>query len=433
MTAVFRNPESKLNGESPIMALAFIVGFYFAFRLISVLLSVRFLGLDPQTGTAVNLSLDFLLLFVVMFCCAGRASYPLKLIVELRSVRWASLFLGFTFLSLLWSNTASLAYSTLYWCAMAADVAIVIMLLQVGPLSGATDSLMKGFVGGACGVALIAWILPAESDLRLGDEELLGPNQIGYVCALAFFFAQYLMRKKKGTLIGPSLLLAITLLRSLSKTTIAAFLIAEGWLLMRDRTIGRRNKILVVLTAVMVIAGFWGLLASYYDIYTNAGNQSETLTGRLGIWAYFLGEAVEKPWIGHGFNSVWKVVPPFGPDQFEAAHAHNEVVQLFYAYGVVGIALFAGVYGSFLSQIRRLDKGPDKTFFLAFLLFILVRGTGDTERFDLSLPLWAIVMFSLLIEQTRGAVAGLAAGLHGERSHVRAGPQPYLASPRNLT
>ncbi|MGA7706330.1 MAG: hypothetical protein WCD77_00975, partial [Acidobacteriaceae bacterium] len=42
--------------------------------------------------------------------------------------------------------------------------------------------------------------------------------------------------------------------------------------------------------------------------------------------------------------------------------------------------------------------GPVKTFFLAFLLFVLVRGIADTERFDLSLPLWAIVMISLLVE-----------------------------------
>jgi hypothetical protein len=42
-----------------------------------------------------------------------------------------------------------------------------------------------------------------------------------------------------------------------------------------------------------------------------------------------------------------------------------------------------------------------KTFFLAFLLFVLVRGMADTERFDLSLPFWAIVMISLLIERSR--------------------------------
>ena len=56
---------------------------------------------------------------------------------------------------------------------------------------------MKGYVWGACAIAAIAWMLPSQSDLRLGDEEFLGPNQIGYACAFAFFFAQYLMRRKE--------------------------------------------------------------------------------------------------------------------------------------------------------------------------------------------------------------------------------------------
>ena len=64
---------------------------------------------------------------------------------------------------------------------------------------------------------------------------------------------------------------------------------------------------------------FWGLFEAYYDVYTTASSQAETLTGRLGIWAYMLAEAVQQPWLGHGFDSVWNVVPPFGAEKFEAA------------------------------------------------------------------------------------------------------------------
>jgi O-antigen ligase len=281
---------------------------------------------------------------------------------------------------------------------MAADVAIVVTLLRTGPLMSVSGSLMKGFIWGACTVAIIAWLMPAQSDLRLGDDELLGPNQIGYACAFAFFFAQYLIREKRAKLAIPAVVLVVTLLRTLSKTTIAAFLVGEGFLLIRDKSISRKSKILIAVAAAAVVAIFWGLLASYYDIYTNAGNQSETLTGRLGIWAYFLSEAVQQPWFGHGFDSAWKVIPPFGPNQFEAAHAHNELIQQFYAYGLIGVCLFTGIYWSLYRHIHRLMRGPRKTFFLAFLLFVLVRGTADTERFDLSFPLWAIMMISLLIE-----------------------------------
>ena len=391
--------QSEHRDSPPSTIVPFAVGFYFAFRFCIVLLSVKIFGMDPQTGSAINLVLNFALFLVAAFCCTGQVRLPLGQMARLASIRWVMLFLGFSCLSLLWSDAASLSASFAYWCGMAADIAIVMILLRAGPVTPVTDSLMKGFVWGACAVALVAWIMPAQADLRLGDEDLLGANPIGYLCGFAFFFAQYLIRERGGRFVVHSLLLAVTLLRTLSKTTIVAFLISEGFLLISDKSISRKGKLLITLAATAVVAAFSGLLASYYEIYSNASYQSETLTGRLGIWAYLLAEAIQQPWIGHGFDSIWKVVPPFGPEAFEAGHAHNELLQQFYAYGAVGICIFVEIYFSLFMQVRRLAKGRLKTLLLAFLLFVLVHGGAEAERFDLSLPLWAIVMISLLIAQ----------------------------------
>lgn len=141
--------------------------------------------------------------------------------------------------------------------------------------------------------------------------------------------------------------MAITLLRSLSKTTIIAFLASELLFLVINRSITRRRKMFLVGVAGAVVAAFWSLIAAYYEVYTNASNQAETLTGRVGIWTFILDRSLEQPWFGHGFDSVWKVIPPFGVDQFQTWHAHNELLQQFYAYGAVGILLLIGVYGSF--------------------------------------------------------------------------------------
>jgi exopolysaccharide production protein ExoQ len=376
--------------------MAFAVGFFFSFRLFIMLLSVRILGTDPQTGVEVSLVLNILLLVFVTFHSIGEVHLPVSQMVRLWPVRWAFVFLSFSCCSLLWTSAVSVPAAIAYWCAMAADFAMVIIMLRGGHLMVVAKSLMKGYVWGACAVAVIAWLLPAQSDLRLGDEELLGPNAIGYLCAFAFFFAQYLMRERDGKWRAVALLLGITMLRSLSKTTIIAFLAGESFLLLRDKSMCRRTKVLVALGAAVVVAAFSSLLTSYYDNYINAGNQAETLTGRLGLWTYFLAEAIQQPWIGHGFHSVWQVVPPFGVDQFEARHAHNELLQQFYAYGVIGVCMFMGIYGSVWMQLRKLVVGPRKAFFLAFFLFILVRGLADTEAFDLSLPLWSIVLISVL-------------------------------------
>jgi exopolysaccharide production protein ExoQ len=427
-----RQRRRELCDQSALEALPAVTGFYFAFRTVAGLLAARLFGADPAGGVAASVGFEFLLLVAVVFCTQADDRRSGALILQSPAARWALLFLGFSCCSLLWSSTASLGDSSVYWCAMASDVAIVASLLRTRPLTHTADALMQGYVWGALAVALIAWLLPAQSDLRLGDEELLGPNQIGYVCAIGFLFAHYLLREKRPGPAISAVVLAVTLLRSLSKTTIVAFLVSEGFLLLRDRSMSRRSKILVAIAAAAVIAVFSGLLFSYYDVYTSAGNQSETLTGRLGIWAYFLAEAVQQPWIGHGFDSAWKVIPPFGADQFQAAHAHNELLQQFYAYGVVGVLLFAGIYSSLFLQFRHMAAGPRRTFFFAFLLFVLIRGLADTDRFDLSLPLWAVLMMGGLAEKARAAAGQTRELASAGRPHDGAAFHPQMSSDCNL-
>ncbi len=384
----------------PAKPLATLIGFYLAFRLFFVLLAVRVFGQDAQVGVVASLAINYLLLVVTAFATSGPGSRTLRSLLRLPCVPWTVVFLGFTGTSLLWSITSSLPAAIAFWGAMVADAVIVLLLLRVELVNSVVNSLMRGYVWASCGIALVAWLLPAQSDLRLGDEELLGPNQIGWVCAFAFFFVQYLMRSKSGNWTVQGLLLAVTVLRSLSKTTIVAFVAGQAYILLRDNSISRKTKLMLLISALLVVAIFAHLLANYYDIYTNAGTQSETLTGRLGVWAFFLSEALEKPWFGHGFHAVWKVIPPFYSDGFEARHAHNELLQQFYAYGVAGILILVAIYSSVFRQIRRLSDASLKTFFLGMLIFVLVRGLADTEAFDLSLPMWFIVMIGALIQQS---------------------------------
>jgi O-antigen ligase len=376
----------------------FIVGFFFAFRVIIVLLSDRFLGMEPQTGAVITVALNLVLPLLVAFQCLGSAECTFGSMLRPWSIRWAFIFLIFSGVSLSWTVAASMSAAIAYWCGMAADVLMVVLLLRSGDIPAIASALMRGFIWGACVVAMVAWLLPAQSDLRLGDEELLGPNQIGYLCAFALFFVQYLIRKKEGNWTFAAVFLGVTLLRSLSKTTIGAFIAAEILLFMMDPLMKRKTKLMLIGATVVAALAFSGLLTSYFDTYNNSGGP-ETLTGRLGIWAYILNEAVDKPWIGHGFYSVWKVIPPFG--SFEARHAHNELIQQFYAYGAVGVIMMFGIYTSFYRQLRKLPLKADRAYYLALLVFVLIRGLTDTEAYDISLPLWSIIMFTLLIQSAR--------------------------------
>ncbi len=182
--------------KAEVTAVPFIVGFFFAFRLMIMLLSVRIFGMEPQTGTTISLGLNLLLPLIVAFECLGSADRTFASMLRPWSIRWAFVFLIFSGFSLTWSAAAAVPAAAAYWCgngSRRSDSGSSVSR-QRHPRHR-MRALIRGFVWGAS-VALIAWLLPAQSDLRLGDEELLGPNQFGYLCASALFFVQYLTRRE---------------------------------------------------------------------------------------------------------------------------------------------------------------------------------------------------------------------------------------------
>jgi exopolysaccharide production protein ExoQ len=375
--------------------MGFAVGFFFSLRWTLSLFAITVLGAETHTSGGLSLGLNFLLLGLVCIHSLGAGRQTFTSMLRIGSVRWVAAFLVFSAASLLWSTTSSVPASIIYWADMAADVAMVVILIRAASATEVASALFKGYIWSTCLIAVIVWMMPLQPDLRLGNKDFFNTNQIAELCAFAIFLAQYLMRQKDGRWNLATMLLSITLLRSLSKATLVAFLISQGFLVFMDRSLSRRTKVILTLTVVGAVVVFWGLIESYYVVYTNAGNQAETLTGRLGIWAYLLDSGFEKPWIGHGFNSIWKVVPAFG--DFEARHAENDILQQFYTYGVVGILLLTGLYTSFYLQLRQLSRRPVKLVFISLLIFILIRGLAEAEPFDPLLPLWAIALFGLLV------------------------------------
>jgi hypothetical protein len=70
--------------------------------------------------------------------------------------------------------------------------------------------------------------------------------------------------------------------------------------------------------------------------------------------------------------------------------------------------MLVALYGSLWRQLRRLSDPSLRILFLGMLLFVIVRGFADTEPFDLSLPLWFIVMIGALIQHSPSRTEVLA-------------------------
>jgi O-antigen ligase len=369
-------------------------GFLFSFRTILVLIAARWLNWGTQPGVIVGTLVEIVLLLMVAMQSCGPAVRPVAWIFRLPCIRWVLVFLAFSCCSLAWSGTASPVASFMYWATMATDVAIVLLLLRSEFVVDVAHSMMKGYVVASIIIAAVAWVIPAASDLRLGDLEYFNTNQIANVCAMAVFMAQFLASREDGRWRVSVLFLTLTLVRSLSKATLIAFVVSQCVMLIQDNSITRNKKVVIGVSALALGLVFGGLFESYYGVYTSAGNQAQTLTGRTGIWIYSLNAGLENPWFGNGIDSMWKVAPPFGPEMFEARHAENEVLQQFFAYGVAGIAMLAAIYGTLYRSIRGLPRSSTRVVLIGLLLFILIRGLAEAEPFDLLLPLWSITLIS---------------------------------------
>jgi hypothetical protein len=380
-------------------ALAACIGVFFSCRTIFVLVSARWLGVGTFAGVFAGLSISAALLLASSLCAFGHNAYSSSWIVRVRPFQWIVLYLAFTGSSLVWSGTASRLGSAGYWIGLVSDVGIIFLLFRGCDAACAAHSLMKGFIAGTCVLATIAWIMPVETDLRLGDIEYFNTNQIGNLCALAVLMCALLVFRGGGQWRIPAWFLGITLFRSLSKSTLIAFIACQAYLLLCDGTMSRRRKWWLVVGSAAVAICFWGLLDAYFGVYTSAGNQAETLTGRTAIWAWALDAGLSHPWLGNGFDAMWKVAPPFGSELFEARHAENELLQQFFAYGVCGIVLWAGVYGSLYRRLRLLLLDSERFILTAFLVFAMVRGLAEAEPFDLVFPLWLITVIALLVKR----------------------------------
>ena len=188
-----------------------------------------------------------------------------------------------------------------------------------------------------------------------------------------------------------------TLLRSLSKGSIAAALAAGTYYVIRGSHLRRRTKFLIGIIAVVVIAGSWALVESYIDTYSST-YQLETLTGRTYLWSIAWDESFHTLWFGHGLYSFRFVIPSIG--DFQPWHAHNEYLQQFFCFGIIGFALYVGLHLSMLRTLRRNRAHELAALGGAVLIVALVRGFVDTENISINYPLWLMTLLAYVFHES---------------------------------
>jgi len=140
-------------------------------------------------------------------------------------------------------------------------------------------------------------------------------------------------------------------------------------------------KIFIFITFLALM----GLLSVYvknnYEEVTYMIGKDPTMTNRTFVWAYALVGAMDKLWLGYGFNSFWlnKSEIAFFLN-WESSHAHNAFLDILLDVGIIGLVLFSiAVYKVFSHTLALSVKNgnPKSTLILLILLLMLVNSLAD--------------------------------------------------------
>ena len=112
----------------------------------------------------------------------------------------------------------------------------------------------------------------------------------------------------------------------------------------------------------------------------NPAEPSSGMTsGRAELWRGTLEAIGRHPWFGHGEGQLWHVVP--AAKTFEVAHPHNIVLQILFAWGVVGALCVAVLAIPFALRVTRNAQArggewlPPLMAMLVLVPYALVDGT----------------------------------------------------------
>lgn len=382
------------------------IGFAFWFlNGIEIMYTALFFRDDPKMGTLFSSVMSLLFLYVLVLLIWSRAVRYRKFPIGI-GMTSIVLFMGWSGLSLIWTQATPKSAMVLYWFVSVVDICSVWLMMHLADVRQIALRSIQGYVVGIFVTLSTAFLMGwRDSSGRLGDEAFLHPNTLGYKVAVACLFAIFLMtrtakdRKTRLPWLALAGILGFGMVAVFSKTAIAAFIGGVAIFLLKGRIgVFRKSALIGAALVAGVIAS--GFLASYWENYVsgNAGKNLDTLTGRTAIWEKSWEMIKQQPIQGHGYFAYRDVGPEIGG--VRQVHAHNEAINLLFNVGIVGLAIGVFCYLLVVITMLRANRGsrnnPDDGFGalgLALLVFILMRGLTEAGATSLLFPVTLMVLF----------------------------------------
>jgi len=210
-------------------------------------------------------------------------------------------------------------------------------------------------------------------------------NELGQamvLSALVFLFWKKVEPQHKT--LAQAGLVASVLLLGLSRgmTALVVFVVLMALLPYLRWTLRKSRRGLVGGITFLLSAGALSVfyMATHLEDVTALLGKDPDLTGRVPLWIVVIVMALQRPWLGYGFNAFWL------PDQaytsriwrlltWTPPQAHNGILELWLELGAIGTGLFFLVFAYYVAKalsFSRQNPGPDSTWPIAFLIFLFL-------------------------------------------------------------
>jgi len=318
---------------------------------------------------------------------------PHKNKVQIRSnLAWLLIgFLCWAFLSLAWADDFMLSARRLPTLLV-----ICFGALSLVRLFSVRSWVMFVFVATSTylivGVALESFFgvfKPFEMDYRFSGT--LGENLQAINCALLVLSSAVLAGEKAGAknrlfVVGGVIGFGF-LIFTKSRTSFASVLIV---LCLYYNIIARRNRKITLLMLMMTAVIFCILILmvgddlfpqlSHMALMGRGSEGSDTLTGRIPLWAECLKYFQRKPFFGYGYGSFWtgdRIVKVSDSVGWAAGEAHSAYLELLLNLGLIGALFYVALLLLATKRSLAISKSSPRTcftFFSLLLVFCLLNG-----------------------------------------------------------
>lgn len=363
-------------------------------------------GGSVEEGSPLD-ALVFFLLIAAGFHVLNQRQVSLSVVIRHNGM--LALFFAYCFVSVLWSDFPFVALKRLLK-DLGHPVMVLVLLTEPDPLEAVVRVMKRcAYVFAPVSILFIKYY----PQWGRGYSEWTGAaaycgvafdkNMLGLGCFIlgVFFFWHFLnvWQTEKGKPRRKELYLVMALLGMIgwlfhmaqSSTSLVSSLIAAVTLLfLRLRWVNPRYISIYLLAAIafgVVAEGVFGIYTSFLQVL----GKDPTLTDRTLIWHDLL-EMRTNPLLGVGFESFWlgdRLKPLWAKWLWHPNESHNGYLETYLDLGVIGLALF---FGLFVSAYRRASRdmllNPGWGRYRMALLVAVICYNWTEVPFRATNPLW---------------------------------------------